>query len=161
MDVTINQLPALTLAGHAVEVPLQHRGVNPAIQQHIAALPMEAHLRLKELSDTDPAGILAVTVQEQPDAAEGSPVTYLHGVAVARSTVPDDLDTVTVEPGAWAVFHSSGPHPQALQDLWAATATEWFPSNPWRLRPGPSLVRYLELTPERATCELWLPVERG
>ena len=43
--------------------------------------------------------------------------------------------------------------------LWAATATEWFPSNPWRLRPGPSIVRYLEFTGTHASCELWLPVE--
>lgn len=161
MDVTITQRPALTLVGHAVEVPLQHRGLNPAIQQHIASLPMEAHLRLKELSDTDPAGILAVTLQEQPDASEGSPVTYLHGVAVEVGEVPAELDTIPADAGAWAVFHSDGPHPQALQYLWAATATEWFPSNPWRLRPGPSLLRYLALTEDRATCELWLPVERA
>ena len=47
----------------------------------------------------------------------------------------------------------------AYMGAWAATATDWFPSNPWRLRPGPSILRYLELTETRATCELWLPVE--
>lgn len=162
MDVTIIDRPALDLVGHAVEVPLIHEGVNPHIQAHIASLAPQEHLRLKELSNTDPAGILAVSDGPEPDAAEGTPLTYLHGVAVSEGTlVPDDLDVIALPAGSWAVFASSGAFPETLQRLWAATATEWFPSNPWRLRPGPSIVRYLELTETHATCELWLPVERA
>ena len=162
MDVTIVHQPAFVLTGHAVEVPLIHQGVNPHIQAHIAALPAEEHQRLKALSDAEPAGILAVTAGIDPDAPEGSMLTYLHGVALSASTpVPDDLDAMSVEEGSWAVFAARGPFPQTLQDLWAATATEWFPSNPWRLRPGPSIVRYLEFTGDFASCELWLPVEHA
>jgi AraC family transcriptional regulator len=61
----------------------------------------------------------------------------------------------------WAVFGTTGPYPQALQDTWAETATQWFPSNPWRLRPGPEIVAVPRLADDfsTATCELWLPVE--
>ena len=54
-----------------------------------------------------------------------------------------------------------GTHPQTLQKTWAATATEWFPANPWRLRPGPEIVAVLEHADDfsTATCALWLPVE--
>lgn len=160
MHVTITDHPATILAGHAVEVPLIHRGVNPRIQQHIAAIAPEEHARLKALSDAEPAGILAVTADVEPDAPEGSPLTYLHGVALQESSaVPADLDVMTMPAGSWAVFAAEGPFPDTLQNLWAATATEWFPSNPWRLRPGPSIVRYLEFTGSHASCELWLPVE--
>ena len=57
--------------------------------------------------------------------------------------------------------HEQGGYPAALQEVWAATATEWFPANPWRLRPGPSIVAVLERSDDfsTATCELWLPVE--
>ncbi|WP_102192365.1 AraC family transcriptional regulator [Microbacterium aurantiacum] len=162
MDVTIATRPEFILAGHATQVPLIHEGVNPHIQEHIASIAPEEHVRLKALSDTDPAGILAVTAEIEPDAPEGSLLTYLHGVALdANTTPPADLDVISLEAGTWAVFSSSGPFPETLQRLWAATATEWFPSNPWRLRPGPSIVRYLEFTGTHATCELWLPVERG
>ncbi|WP_149084419.1 MULTISPECIES: AraC family transcriptional regulator [Microbacterium] len=162
MDVTITQRPAFVLIGHAAEIPLIHVGVNPHIQAHIAAIPAEEHARLKALGDEEPAGILAVTADIDPDAPEGTPLTYLHGVAVRGDTaVPDDLDSLPVSGGSWAVFAASGPFPETLQSLWAATATEWFPSNPWRLRPGPSIVRYREFTGDTASCELWLPVEEG
>ena len=160
MEVTIRDRPAFVLTGYSAHVPLIHEGINPHIQSHIAAIPPEEHVRLKELGDTEPAGILAVTADLEPDAPEGSMLTYLHGVALTADTpVPGDLDTITVEAGAWAVFSSTGPHPDTLQRLWAATATDWFPSNPWRLRPGPSILRYLELTETHASCQLWLPVE--
>jgi AraC family transcriptional regulator len=160
MDVTITTTPELVLVGHAVRVPLIHEGVNPHIQEHIAAIPAEEHLRLKRLSDAEPSGILAVTGDIEPDAPEGTPLTYLHGVSVGAGTaVPAGLDSMRVDAGAWAVFAASGPFPETLQSLWAATATEWFPSNPWRLRPGPSIVRYLEFSGTHASCDLWLAVE--
>ncbi|MGC5054184.1 AraC family transcriptional regulator [Micromonospora sp. DT48] len=162
VDTRIVDRPGLRLVGHAARVPLIHHGVNPHIQRHIAALPAEEHQRLKQLSDTEPAGLLQVTADIGPDAVEGTELTYLHGVAVSHDTgVPDDLDSIEVPAGAWAVFRTAGPHPQALQRTWTATAAEWFPSNPWRLRPGPSMVAILERAADfsTATCELWLPVE--
>jgi AraC family transcriptional regulator len=162
MDTRIADRPAFRLVGHAARVPLIHQGVNPHIQQHVTALPMAEHLRLKALGDTDPAGLLQVCDDLDPDRAEGSELTYLHGVAVAEDTrVPDGLDAIEVPAGRWAVFRTSGPHPETLQNAWAATATEWFPANPWRLRPGPEIVAVLEHADDfaTATCELWLPVE--
>ncbi|SBT37279.1 AraC family transcriptional regulator [Micromonospora auratinigra] len=159
MDTRLTDRAAFRLVGHAARVPLIHQGVNPHIQRHVTALPPQEHQRLKALGDTDPAGLLQVCDDLDPDGTE---LTYLHGVAVSTATpIPGDLDAIEVPAGTWAVFRSSGPHPQALQDTWAATATEWFPANPWRLRPGPSLVATLEHADDfsTATCELWLPVE--
>ncbi|MET8552122.1 AraC family transcriptional regulator [Micromonospora zamorensis] len=162
MDTRIVDRPPFRLVGHAARVPLIHQGINPHIQQHVTALPMEEHLRLKALSDTEPAGLLQVCDELEPDGTEGSALTYLHGAAVSRDTpAPDDLDAIEVPAGMWAVFRTSGPYPQALQTTLAATATEWFPSNPWRLRPGPAITAVLERADDfsTATCELWLPVE--
>ncbi|MCC8249383.1 AraC family transcriptional regulator [Saccharothrix luteola] len=164
MDTRIVDRPAFRLVGHATRVPLIHHGVNPHIQEHITALPPEEHVRLKALGDTEPQGLLQVCDDLDPDSTEGSELTYLHGVAVTRDTpAPDDLDGIDVPAGRWAVFRTAGAYPQALQTTWAATATEWFPSNPWRLRPGPSIVTVLDRADDfsTATCELWLPVEPG
>lgn len=164
MDTRIADQPAFRLIGHAARVPLIHEGANPHIQAHIAALPEAEHLRLKTLSNTEPAGLLQVSADVHPDYTEGSELTYLHGVAVSEGTpVPEDLDTIDVAAGAWAVFRTSGSYPAALQSTWAATASDWFPSNPWRLRPGPSVVAILDRAADfsTATTELWLPVERA
>jgi AraC family transcriptional regulator len=164
MDTRLADRSAFRLVGHAARVPLIHHGVNPHIQQHISSLPAAQHSRLRELSGAEPAGLLQVTADVDPDYTEGSELTYLHGVAVDDATpVPDDLDTIEVPAGTWAVFRTEGKHPDALQTAWAATATDWFPSHPWRLRPGPSIVAVLDRADDfsTATCELWLPVERS
>ncbi|WP_194826561.1 AraC family transcriptional regulator [Nocardia sp. XZ_19_231] len=164
MDARIIEQPSFRLIGHAARVPLIHEGVNPHIQAHIASLPAPEHARLAQLSNTEPAGLLQVSAEVDPDYAQDSELTYLHGVAVAAGTaVEEGLDAIDVPAGMWAVFRTTGEHPKQLQDAWAATATEWFPSNPWRLRPGPSIVSVLERADDfsTATCELWLPVERS
>ncbi|MGX5697788.1 AraC family transcriptional regulator [Agromyces soli] len=163
MDTRITDRPAFRLVGHAARVPLIHEGANPHIQSHIASLPPTEHARLKAIGDAEPSGLLQVSTDVDPDYREGSELTYLHGVAIDAATpAPEGLDVIDVEPGAWAVFRSSGPYPAALQSTWAATASEWFPSNPWRLRPGPSLVAVLDRADDfsTATTELWLPIER-
>ncbi|MFC9918616.1 AraC family transcriptional regulator [Agromyces binzhouensis] len=164
MDTRIADRPAFRLVGHAARVPLIHHGPNPHIQAHIASLPPEEHVRLKALGDTAPTGLLQVSDDVDPDYTEGSELTYLHGVAVASgAAVPDDLDVIEVPPGTWAVYRSSGAYPDELQATWAATAADWFPSNPWQLRPGPTMVAVLERADDfsTATTELWLPVERA
>ena len=126
-------------------------------------MPNTEHERLTQLSATEPAGLLQVSADVDPDYTEGTELTYLHGVAVtADASVPDDLDAIEVEEGAWVVFRTSGEHPAALQAAYAASATEWFPSNPWRMRPGPSIVAVLERAEDfsTATCDLWFPIER-
>lgn len=164
MDVRLVTRPAVRLVGHAARVPLVHEGVNPAIQQHVVAIAPQEHARLKALGDTEPGGLLAVSADLDPDRREGTELTYLHGVAVTDAVdVPADLDVIDVDAGPWAVFRAAGPYPDTLQTLWAATATEWFPSNPWRLRPGPEVVAVVERADDfsTATVELWLPVEAG
>lgn len=164
MDARITQRPALRLIGHAARVPLIHQGANPHIQAHIASLPASEHDRLKRLSGTEPSGLLQVSADVDPDYTEGSELTYLHGVAVdAGADVPEDLDVIDVVAGEWVVFRTSGPHPAALQEAFARSAAEWLPSNPWRLRPGPSIVAVLDRAADfsTATCELWIPIERA
>jgi AraC family transcriptional regulator len=161
-DTRIVDHPAFRFVGHTARIPLVHQGINLHIQQLITALPTEEHLRLKALGNAEPSGLLAVSDDLDPDRAEGSELTYLHGVAVFPDTpVPGGLDIIEVPAGRWVVIRTAGPHPQTLQKTWATTATEWFPSNPWRLRPGPEIVAVLEATNDfsTATCELWLPVE--
>lgn len=179
MDVHVHDLPAFRLLGPSVRVPLIHHGVNPHIAEFVRGLPTGTTDALEAAAGTTggatdllPAGLLAVSDGVDPDGTEGTMLTYQHGVAVPAGTpttlagLPDGVavDAIDVPAGAWAAFASSGPFPDALQDVWARTATEWFPSQPYRQRPGPSLlhVAYRGGPADlRADARLWLPVEHA
>ena len=52
----------------------------------------------------------------------------------------------------------TGKFPHDVQYLWRDVFTQWFPSNPFRSRPGPEILR-TEFSADSGTAELWVPVE--
>ncbi|MFI6091342.1 GyrI-like domain-containing protein [Streptomyces sp. NPDC051218] len=151
------------VVGRKARVPLVHEGVNPAIAEFIRGLGRETLRRIESLSEQDgegPQGIVSVSDDLHASRAEGTELDYWHGV-VTSAAVPDDMEVLAVPAGAWAVFESAGPFPQTLQNLWRDVFTQWFPSNPYRSRPGPEILRTrLSDDGTRADAELWIPVER-
>ncbi|MGW1674389.1 GyrI-like domain-containing protein [Streptomyces sp. NPDC002324] len=148
------------VVGRGTRVPLVHEGMNPAIADFIRGIGQETLRRIESLSDQEPRGIVSVSDNLDDSRAEGTELDYFHG-AVTRAATPEDMDELTVPAGTWAVFENSGPFPQALQYLWRDVFTQWFPSNPYRSRPGPEILRTrLSEDAARADAELWIPVER-
>ncbi|MEW2530422.1 AraC family transcriptional regulator [Streptomyces sp. NPDC047071] len=149
------------VVGKKARVPLVHEGANPAIAEFIRGIDAETLRRVAALSDQEPTGIVGVSDQLDPSRAEGTELDYYHGV-VTGAEAPSDMDVLTVPPGAWAVFENSGPFPQALQHLWRDVFTQWFPSNPYRSRPGPEILQVdVSADQARADAKLWIPVERA
>ncbi|MET9919813.1 AraC family transcriptional regulator [Streptomyces sp. NPDC006435] len=159
MQYRIVEKEEFRVVGKRARVPLVHEGMNPAIADFIRGIDKETMGRIAALSDQQPEGIVGVSDKLDESRAEGTGLDYYHGV-VTGADVPDDLDALVVPAGAWAVFENSGPFPQALQYLWRDVFTQWFPSNPYRSRPGPEILR-TRLSPDgaRAEAELWIPVE--
>ncbi|WP_030671562.1 AraC family transcriptional regulator [Streptomyces sp. NRRL B-1347] len=149
------------VVGKKARVPLVHEGPNQAIAEFIRGIGAETLRRVTELSDQEPKGIVGVSDQLDPSRAEGTELDYYHGV-VTGADAPEDMDVLAVPAGAWAVFENSGPFPQALQHLWRDVFTQWFPSNPYRSRPGPEILQ-VEVSEDRtrADAKLWIPVERS
>ncbi|WP_439675556.1 AraC family transcriptional regulator [Embleya sp. MST-111070] len=159
MQYRIVHKDAFHVVGKRTRVPLVHEGVNPAIAAFVQGIDQETTARIKSLSDQDPDGIVAVTDNLDPSRAEGTELDYYHAVVTTHQG-PDDLDTLPVPGGAWAVFENSGPYPQALQYLWRDVFTQWFPSNPYRSRPGPEILRVRPAQDgTHAEASLWIPVE--
>ncbi|MFD9423902.1 MULTISPECIES: GyrI-like domain-containing protein [unclassified Streptomyces] len=151
---------AFRVVGGKARVPLVHEGVNPAIAAFIRGMDPEKHRRIAELSDQEPKGVVGVSDHIDPSRAEGTELDYYHGV-VTCAEAPADMEALDVPAGAWAVFGNSGAFPQALQYLWRDVFTQWFPSNPYRSRPGPEILRVRVFDDgARADAELWIPVER-
>ncbi|MFK8848491.1 GyrI-like domain-containing protein [Streptomyces sp. Ac-502] len=148
------------VVGKKARVPLVHEGANPAIAEFVRSIGQETIRRIAALSDQQPEGVVAVCDDLDPSRAEGTDLDYYHGV-VTQADAPDDLDALVVPPGTWAVFEHSGPFPETLQILWRDVFTQWFPSNPYRSRPGPEILRTrLSENGNEADAELWIPVER-
>lgn len=152
--------PAFTVVGLKARVPLVHLGPNQAIIDFVRGIEPQTSERLDKLSDQEPQGLVAVCDDLDPSRAEGTELDYYHGV-ITSAPAPEGTAVLPVPAGIWAVFTTSGPVPQAIQELWRDVFTEWFPSNPYRGRPGPEILR-TRLSPDKteADAELWLPVER-
>lgn len=152
--------PAFTVVGLKARVPLVHAGPNQAIIDFVRGIEPHTLEHLEKLSDQEPHGIVAVCDGLDPSRAEGTELDYYHGV-ITSAAAPEGATALAVPAGTWAVFTTSGPAPQTIQELWRDVFTEWFPSNPYRSRPGPEILR-TRLSPDKteADAELWLPVER-
>lgn len=149
------------IVGKKTRVPIVYEGMNPAIVAFVKSIGAETIQRMEELSDQEPSGIIAATVNfADVGREEGTDVDYYHA-AVTSATAPEDMETLTVPAGTWAVFEGSGEIPLTLQYLYRDAYTQWFPSNPYQSVPGPEILR-TRLSEEgtHGDGELWIPVER-
>ncbi|MER6781876.1 MULTISPECIES: AraC family transcriptional regulator [unclassified Streptomyces] len=148
---------AFTVAGPKARVPLVHAGPNQAIMDFVRRIDPRTLESLEKLSDQEPHGIVAVCDDLDPSRAEGTELDYYQ--AVVTSAAPEGTTALAVPPGTWAVFTTTGPMPRAVQELWRDVFTEWFPSNAYRSRSGPEILRVRPSDETEVEAELWLPVE--
>ncbi|MBK3579746.1 AraC family transcriptional regulator [Streptomyces sp. MBT65] len=162
MRYRVVEKEAFRIVGRSSRVPLVHEGANPAATAHLESLDARAIVRMKELADREPEGIVSAAVYLTDSREEGAEADYWIGVATGPETVAGELDALDVPAGTWAVFDNDGPYPSALQALWRDVFTQWFPSNPYTSRPGPELLRTqpVEIGAETHS-QLWIPVERS
>ena len=164
MRYRIVEKDAFRVVGSKARVPLVHEGVNAAAAAHVESLDEQAIVRMKELAEGEPEGVLSAVVHLTDSREEGAEVDYWIGVTTGPGAPAEDLgvlDALDVPAGTWAVFVNHGPYPAALQELWRDVFTQWFPSNPYVSRPGPELLRTqpVEIGAE-TDSQLWIPVER-
>ena len=158
MQYRIVDKPPFSIVGARARVPLVHLGRNSAIEEFVRSIPATVRDEIAHLSNQDPAGIVSVTDKLDDTRSEGTNLDYWYA-AVTSQSCPDGLDTLDVPAGAWLVLTGAGPYPEAMQHLWRDAYGQWFPSNPWRTRPGPEML-WVELHDDgTGDAELWLPIE--
>lgn len=156
MDVRIIDGPSFRLVGRTTRISLIRDGASPHRWASLPSLPAVERVRLEGLETVEPAGILQVSLDVDVDLTEGSEFTCLLGVAIdAATVVPDGYDVVEVPAGKWAVFqYSASP-----SVTWGIVVSEWFPSNPWRVRRGPLMTSSRGRASGHDPAKLWVPVE--
>ncbi|WP_354637336.1 AraC family transcriptional regulator [Kitasatospora camelliae] len=162
MRYRIVEKEAFRVVGRKARLPLVHEGVNEAAVAHLKSLDEQAIVRMKELPGQEPEGILSAVVYLTGSREEGAEADYWIGVVTAPGAAAEELDTLDVPAGIWAVFDNHGPCPSALQELWRDVFTHWFPSNPYTSRTGPELLLTKPVeTGAETDSQLWIPVERA
>ena len=155
MEYRIINKEAFTVVGRGTRVPLVHLGMNPAIVEFVKGIGMPTLERIKQLGDGEPAGMLALTYNQE-GVEEGDQLDYFQGVVTSQNP-PEDMETVHVPKNTWAVFTTEGPYPETIQHMWRDVYTQWFPSNGYQSVEGPSMLR-TQIDGDKAKAELWIPV---
>ena len=165
MRYRITELPAFHVVGKSTRIPLKFHGENTAMTDFHRSLDPGTGERLRGLADLpELSDILFVSDGFEPEREDGSLFDYYFAVATT-SPAPPEWDTLTVPASTWAVFEarSDTALAPALQQLWADAFSEWFPSNPYEIIPGPEILTVTDASPDwsSGTGELWLPIQRS
>ncbi|MGB3373286.1 MAG: helix-turn-helix domain-containing protein [Rhodococcus sp. (in: high G+C Gram-positive bacteria)] len=163
MRYRIADLPEFSIVGRKTRIPLKYQGENLAMTEFHRNLPSGTGEQLRMLADVrELPEILFVSAGFEAEREDGSLFDYY--LAVAASHDHDDWDNLRVPASKWVVFEASsqGNLTDALQQLWADAFSEWFPSNPYQVVPGPELLTITEKSEDWSSGkgELWIPVER-
>ncbi len=118
MNYRMVEKEAFEIAGVKKQITLVYEGVNHQMDDLWAKLSEHDFIELKELSNTEPRGILCVSANFTEGRTEGAVLDQYIGVATTKP-VPGRWETLPVPAGTWAVFTAIGAFPKALQDVWA------------------------------------------
>ena len=161
MNYRMVEKEAFEIAGVKKQITLVYEGVNHQMDDLWAKLSEHDFIELKELSNTEPRGILCVSANFTEGRTEGAVLDQYIGVATTKP-VPGRWETLPVPAGTWAVFTAIGAFPKALQDVWAQIYSEWFPSSGYELTGGPELLwnESKDTSVPNYKSEIWIPVSK-
>jgi len=162
MNYRIAEKEAFRVAGIMKRVPIVFNGVNPDIAAMWQSLDTEKIGIMKELSNTDPIGLISASTNfSEERMEEKGGLDHYIGAATTLSA-PDGWASLEVPASTWAVFESVGKFPDTLQDIWGRIYSEWFPSSAYQQAEGPEML-WNEQRDQSAPdyrSEIWIPVSK-
>lgn len=162
MNYRIVEKEAFRIVGITKRVPLIYHGVNPVIAEMWKSLNMERIQELKDLSNTEPKGLISASTNFSEGRMEGKGELDHYIGSATTEECPEDLASLEVAPSAWAVFGAVGPFPDTLQNVWGRIYSEWFPSSSYEQVEGPEILwnEHKDVTSPKFRSEIWIPVRR-
>ena len=160
MNYRIEEKEAFRIVGMMKRVPIVFSGVNPDIAAMWQSLNPDSIIRLKELSNVDPMGLISASTNFSEERMEGKgELDHYIGVATTKEC-PENLSQLEVAASTWAVFEAIGPFPETLQDVWGRIYSEWFPSSNYEQAEGPEILwnENKDVTSPNFKSEIWIPV---
>lgn len=157
MDYRIEEKEAFQIAGLSYEVSCKD-GQNfidiPKLWEVFNQSEAPAELYAK-----GDGAIIGVCLDGQPDKET---FTYMIATSVDANVADKEKKyTVRTVPAAtWAIFTSTGPLPDSLQNVFRRIFQEWFPGTGYEHAGGPELEVYYEgdTCAEDYRSEVWIPI---
>lgn len=162
MNYRIVEKEAFNIVGIKKRVPIIFNGVNSEIAEMWKSLNEERIHQLKELSNTEPKGIISASTNfSEERMEEKGELDHYIGVATTKEC-PANLTQLKVSASTWAVFEAVGPFPAALQDIWGRIYAEWFPASNYEQAEGPEILwnENKDVSSPTFKSEIWIPVKR-
>ena len=150
------------ITGISKNVPLVFSGPNKDIDGMWRTLTPDLIKYLKSLSNTEPGGFISASTNFSEGRMSGNG-TLDHYIGVATTLeASQELSTLPVESGEWAIFEAVGEFPAVLQSVWGRIYSEWFPSSEYELREGPEILwnEGPDTTKPDFKSEIWIPVKK-
>lgn len=113
--------------------------------------------QLVQLMNAEPKGVFGLGISE----SEGSSNNFYYIAVASTLPVPEGMYEFNVPASTWAIFESTGPLPQAMQDLQRQIYTEWLPTSGYEYNPfAPDMEVYSDGNQQASDykCWIWLPV---
>lgn len=163
MKYRIEEKKPFTIVGIKKRVPIIFEGENPEIKAMWKNLDKETIGKLKELTNTEPMGLIqASTNFSEGRMEEQGELDHYIGVATTKDTT-ENYDQLDVPATSWAVFEVEGPFPETLQTTWGRIYSEWFPESEYELSEGPEILwnEETENSSIKQKSEIWIPVRKS
>ncbi|SDC10557.1 transcriptional regulator, AraC family [Pelagirhabdus alkalitolerans] len=162
MKYRLVEKDSFNIVGLKKRVAIQFEGVNEEIEKLAQRITPEVADELIELSNVDPKGIInASTHFSEGRMEEQGELDHYIGVATTLDT-HHSFDELNVNAGTWAVFESTGPQPETLQNTWGRIYSEWFPTSGYEAVEGPEILwsDQQETDQTEYKTEIWIPVKK-
>ncbi len=160
MNYRIEEKETFHIVGIKKRVQIVFNGVNPEIAEMWQSLNEETIIKLKELSNVKPLGIISASINfSEGRMEEKGGLDHYIGVATTKEC-PDNLTQLEVPASTWAVFEVVGPFPDTLQNVWGRIYSEWFPSSSYEQAEGPEILwnEHKDVTSPNFKSEIWIPI---
>ncbi|WP_010191930.1 AraC family transcriptional regulator [Bacillus sp. m3-13] len=160
MNFRIEQKEAFNIVGIKKRVPIVFQGENPEIAEMWKSLDADKISHLQKLSNVEPKGMIqASTNFSEGRMEEKGELDQYIGVATTQEN-PENFSKLKVPASTWAIFESTGPFPQTLQETWGRIYSEWFLSSNYQVTAGPEMlsIKNRDLSAPSVKCEIWIPV---
>lgn len=156
MDYKISKKNGFEIAGVSIRTTNKD-GVNFKEIPEFWKESMENGIYEKLEKNAGRLGVLGVCYGEDLEQMEFSYMIAIEGEKVEGL---DNYEVLKVPSCTWAIFESIGPLPGAMQKVWKAIFSEWFPAIKYEHANAPELEVYLPGDPnsEDYKCEIWIPV---